>query len=123
MKKTLSSIVILLTAVFAVSYFESCRKLDIVTSTTSDVNIYSYLVQNPDRFSEFVKILNKTGYNDFLDAYGSYTVFAPDNNAVKNFLQESGKASIEAFTDTELKNIVKLHLIQDTINTSSFKDG
>jgi len=100
-----------------------CRKTILVTTTTSDVNIYTYLVKSPDKFSEFVKILDKSGYAEFLDAYGAYTAFVPDNAAVKTYLQDIGKTGVEALSVDEAKNIVKLHLIQDTINTNSFKDG
>ncbi|HEV8286108.1 MAG TPA: fasciclin domain-containing protein [Chitinophagaceae bacterium] len=104
-------------------YLASCKKTQLVTTTTADVNIYSYLVKDPDRFSEYVKIIDKAGYSEFLDAYGAYTAFAPDNNAVKSYLQEIGKPDADAITVDEAKSIVKLHLIQDTINTTAFKDG
>lgn len=123
MKIKNSFILVFLAGVFALSYLFSCKKLTIVTATTTDVNIYAYLVKNSDKYSEFAKMIEKAGYSDFLNAYGSYTVFAPTNDGVKAFLQETGKASIDAFTVPELQNIVKLHLIQDTINTSSFTDG
>jgi uncharacterized surface protein with fasciclin (FAS1) repeats len=116
-------VLVFLAGVFALSYLFSCKKIDIVTATTSDVNIYDYLVKNGDKYSEFAKMIEKAGYADFLNAYGSYTVFAPTNDGVKAFLQETGKTSIDAFTVPEIQNIVKLHLIQDTINTSSFTDG
>lgn len=109
--------------VAAVSCFSGCKKLDYVTATTSDVNIYDYLLQNPNQFSEFAKMVDKAGYSGFLNAYGSYTVFVPTNDAVKLFLQEAGKSSIDALSVTDLQNIVKFHLIQDTINTGSFTDG
>jgi uncharacterized surface protein with fasciclin (FAS1) repeats len=122
--KTKNSLLLLFFAgVFALSYLFSCKKVEIVKTTTSDVNIYDYLVKNSDKYSEFAKMVQKAGYADFLNAYGSYTVFAPTNDGVKVFLQETGKASVDAFTVPEIQNIVKLHLIQDTINTSSFTDG
>ena len=123
MKSKNSIIVVLLAGLIALSYLFSCKKLDIVTATTSDVNVYDYLVKNGDKYSEFAKMIQKAGYSDFLNAYGAYTVFAPTNDGVKKFLQETGKSSVDAFTVPELQNIVKLHLIQDTINTSSFTDG
>lgn len=123
MKIKYSFIVAIIAFVFTLSYLSSCKKLEIVTATTTDENIYGYLVKSPDRFSEFAKMVEKAGYSDFLNAYGAYTLFAPTNDAVKAFLKETGKASIDAFTPTELKDIVKLHLIQDTLNTSSFTDG
>jgi uncharacterized surface protein with fasciclin (FAS1) repeats len=123
MKKRTPFIIAAVACVFALSYLGSCKKLEYITATTTDVNIYNYLVQSPDKFSEFAKMVDKAGYSSFLNAYGTYTLFAPTNDGVKAFLQEVGKPNIDAFTQVELQNIVKLHLIQDTINTSSFTDG
>ncbi len=123
MKTRNSFILVTIAGAFAFSYLFSCKKSDIVTSTTTDVNIYDYLVKNGDKFSEFAEMVEKAGYSDFLNAYGAYTLFAPTNDGVKAFLQETGKASVDAFTANELQNIVKLHLIEDTISTSSFTDG
>ncbi|MBO9618720.1 MAG: fasciclin domain-containing protein [Niabella sp.] len=114
---------VLVAGIFALSYMVSCKKIDIVTATTTDVNIYDYLVKNGSQYSEFAKMLQKAGYSNFLNAYGSYTVFAPTNDGVKAFLQETGKASIDAFSEQELQDIVKLHLLQDTVQTGSFTDG
>lgn len=123
MKAKNSLLLVLLAGVFALSYMFSCKKIDIVTATTEDVNIYDYLVKNGDKYSDFAKMIEKAGYADFLNAYGSYTVFAPTNDGIKAYLQETGKTSIDAFTVPEIQNIVKLHLIQDTIQTGSFTDG
>lgn len=109
--------------VMALACIAGCKKVDIVTTTTSDVNIYDYLAENGSEYSEFAKMLQKAGYSNFLNAYGSYTVFAPTNEGVKAFLQESGKASVDAFSVQELQDIVKLHLLEDTIQTGSFTDG
>ena len=114
---------IMLACVLALGCLSSCKKLEYVTATTTDVNIYDYLVKHPDQFSEFAKVVDKAGYSSFLNAYGAYTLFAPTNDGVKALLQETGKASVDAFTQAELQTIVKLHLIQDTINTGSFTDG
>ena len=122
MKKKSSFLIVLLSGILAASYI-SCKKTELVTTTTTDVNIYGYLAQNPDKFSELVKIIDKTGYSDFLNAYGAYTLFAPDNAAIKAYLQQTGKPSVDAFSVEELKNLIRLHLVQDTLNTNSFKDG
>lgn len=123
MKIRPSFIIATMACVFTLSCFVSCKKLEYVTQTTTDVNIYNYLVQSPEKFSEFARMVDKAGYSSFLNAYGTYTLFAPTNDGVKAFLQEMGKPNIDAFTQAELQNIVKLHLIQDTINTNAFTDG
>jgi uncharacterized surface protein with fasciclin (FAS1) repeats len=123
MKKHFNKIVLVVATALTIIGYSSCKKLDIVTSTTTDVNIYEYLKNKPDQFSELVRILDKTGYAGFLNAYGAYTLFAPTNTAIQAYLQQVNKTSIDQLDDTELKNIVKFHLIQDTIGTNAFKDG
>jgi uncharacterized surface protein with fasciclin (FAS1) repeats len=123
MRTKYSFIIAILACLITLGNLSSCKKLVIVTATTDDVNIYDYLIKDPGNFSEFAKLIDKAGYSSFLNAYGSYTVFAPTNAGVKKFLTDMGKASVDAFTQTEAQDIVKLHLIQDTINTNSFTDG
>jgi uncharacterized surface protein with fasciclin (FAS1) repeats len=122
MKKHIYNLVFVTTFVTVVSFFSSCKKIDIVTSTTTDVNIYDYLKQRPDTYSSLVAIIDKSGYAGFLNAYGSYTIFAPANDGVKLYLTEINK-TLEQITEAEAKDIVKFHLFEDTLTTSSFKDG
>jgi uncharacterized surface protein with fasciclin (FAS1) repeats len=100
-----------------------CRKLKIEEATTDDVNIVGYLDKNLDSFSLFRQILDKTGNSAFLNAYGAYTVFAPTNSGVKTYLSSIGAASVDAADLTTLKDMVRLHLLEDTIYTNSFTDG
>ncbi len=51
-------------------------------------------------------------------AYGSYTLFAPTNEAVKLYLTEISKPSVGDLTEAEAKDIVTFHLIQDTLATN-----
>lgn len=122
MKKLTTGITIIAISMIVFLNFSSCKKTEIDVYTTSDLNIYPYL-QSKAEYSEWVKIIDKSGYAGFLTAYGSYTMFAPNNDAVKLYLTEVSKASVDALTEAEAKDIVKLHLIQDTIPTNQFKDG
>ncbi len=101
----------------------ACKKTDINPYTTEDVNIVGYLVKNSDSFSLFKQILNRTGNSAFLNAYGAYTVFAPTNTGVKTWLSKINAASVEAADLAKLQDLVKFHLLVDTITTASFKDG
>lgn len=102
--------------------WSSCKKAEIVTSTTTDVNLVSYMRQNADAYSEFLKIIDKAGTTDYLNAYGHYTLFAPDNNAIKLYLEAKG-GTIDKLTEEEAKNVVRFHLLDDTLYTTSFTDG
>ncbi|MDE3237082.1 MAG: fasciclin domain-containing protein, partial [Bacteroidota bacterium] len=101
----------------------SCKKQHYTIETTTDVNIVDYLRKYPDQFSELVKVLDKTNISPYLNAYGAYTIFAPTNDAIKLYLQKIGKASVDDIDSSTWKNICRLHLIQDTIRTTSFTDG
>lgn len=103
--------------------FTGCKKQSITLTTTEDVNIVDYLRKYPDQFSEYVKILDRTNISPFLNAYGAYTAFAPTNDAIKSYLTEIGKKSTDDLDTATLKDICRLHIIQDTISTPAFVDG
>lgn len=101
----------------------ACKKTEINPYTTDDVNIVGYLAKYPDSFSLFKQILDRTDNSAFLNAYGAYTIFAPTNSGVKTWLTKINAASVEAADLSKLQDMVKFHLLVDTITTSSFKDG
>jgi uncharacterized surface protein with fasciclin (FAS1) repeats len=101
----------------------SCQREHITYSTTSDVNIYSYLEGKTDDFSLFKQIIDKAGYASFLNTYGTYTLFASNNAGVNAYLKSSGKASVDAIDEATAKKILSISLVPDTINTQLFSDG
>ncbi len=124
MKKYISFIaVVCLCCIITTATFTGCKKQALEYTTTSDVNIVDYLRRYPEQFSEYVKILDRTNISPFLNAYGTYTCFAPTNDAFKLYLKQIGKNSTDELDTAALSNICKLHLIVDTISTGSFTDG
>ena len=73
--------------------------------------------ENP-QFSEFAQLLNISGVMGLLKAYGQYTCFLPDNDAMHLFYQSQGKNSINDFTPDTLKKIAYDHIIKDIEVTS-----
>lgn len=114
-----SIFIVLLTALT----ISSCKKEELKYNTTDDVNIVGYLDRIPDSFSLFKQILVRTETSNFLNAYGSYTVFVPTNTGVQAWLTSIGAASVEAADVDVLKELVKFHVLEDTVATGSFKDG
>jgi uncharacterized surface protein with fasciclin (FAS1) repeats len=112
-----------ISALFTLISVISCKKPDLQLNTTEDVNVVGYLEKYPDSFSLFRQMLVRTDTRSFLNAYGSYTVFVPANSGVKAWLTTIGAASVDAVDVNILKEIVKFHILQDTVNTASFKDG
>ena len=100
-----------------------CKKIEYIEETSDDVLIGAYFKQNGESFSILYDVLEKSGTLSFLNAYGTYTCFAPTNDAFNAFLTNKGKTSIDDFTVEELKDLVRYHVIIDTINSTRFTDG
>lgn len=122
MKKLLSTAVTVMAGLLIMFCANSCKKIKYVEATTSDLNIYGYLKSNPDKYASITQIVEKSGYSGFLNAYGSYTMFVPTDSAVKIYLAEVNK-TLSALTEAEAQDIVKFHLLEDTLRTNVFKDG
>jgi len=122
MKKYLSIMASAIVGLLIIFYTGSCKKIKYVESTTTDLNIYGYIKANPSKYSSITAIVDKSGYAGFLNAYGSYTMFVPTDSAVGLYLTEVNK-TLTGLTEKEAQDIVKFHLLEDTLTTASFKDG
>ncbi|MCU4163417.1 fasciclin domain-containing protein [Carboxylicivirga caseinilyticus] len=92
--------------------------------TFTGETIGEYITTRPDEFSEFSKILDTTSVKGLLNAYGMYTCFLPDNEAMYTYYQSKGKSSIEQFPMDSLKKIAHDHIIQNfEIPTTDFGIG
>ena len=126
MKKILNKIIpaiLMISGVLFITSLNSCKREKLTLTTTSVVNMYSYLDNNADQFSLFKQIVDKAGYASFLNTYGTYTLFATNNDGVNAYLKASGKANVDAIDAATAKNIVAISLIADTIGTQLFTDG
>lgn len=103
--------------------FGACRKAPIVYGTSSVVNITGYLDEHPDSFSEFRQMLSVANCASFLDAYGNYTLFLPTNEAVNAYLKQIHKDSVSQMDPQQVTDIVKFHILHDSVYTISFTDG
>ena len=56
--------------------------------TFTGETVGTYLEQHEDVYGDFIEILNRTGYMSLLKAYGTYTCFAPTNEALERFCVE-----------------------------------
>ncbi len=101
----------------------SCEKPPENFLTSDGLLIGEFLETETETFSTFHEILVSTGSIPFLDAYGAYTCFAPTNQAFEEYIVYKGKSDISDFSNEELLEIVKYHIILDTISSSLFTDG
>ncbi|MCK5506654.1 MAG: fasciclin domain-containing protein, partial [Thermodesulfovibrionia bacterium] len=75
--------------------------------------VYTQILTQPE-LSTFAECIELVGYDTILDVSGSYTVFAPSNEAWTSYLaNEPEYNSIEDLSLQELERIVKYHIIQN----------
>lgn len=72
-----------------------------------------YLQNRSDQFSDFVAILQRSGVYGTLASYGSYTVFAPNNAAIAEYLSGRGMTSIDQLSKEECDTISWNHVIDE----------
>lgn len=118
----LPSLVRLTLVFFVTLVFQNCSQVEIKQSTDETLNITEYLRDNPD-YSMFLEILDLTNYASFMNTYGTYTMFLPTNEAVKQYLKDVGATSLKEVPLVDLQNIAKLHILEARINTTFFTDG
>lgn len=97
--------------------------------TTTKEYASDYLM-NREQFSQFVEILRRaTGERgdlrliDMLGTYGSYTVFAPTNDAVNKMLKQKQKISIDDLTKEECDTIALNSIIEQSFFTTDYSNA
>ena len=66
-----------------------------------------------ENLTMFTECLKLSGLDSILDVSGSWTVFAPTDEAMKQFLAENHYAGISGIPKDELEKIAKFHVIQN----------
>jgi uncharacterized surface protein with fasciclin (FAS1) repeats len=75
--------------------------------------VYTQLKANPD-LSTFTRCVELTGYDTIINVSGSYTVFAPNNEAFSMYFQDHPEYnSVEDIPIEQLTKIVKYHILQN----------
>ncbi len=81
----------------------------------------TYLSTRSDEFSEWIEVMKYADlYNAVNQATQYYTLFVPTNKAMEEFYQKKGVASIQELGEEYAIELVKHHLIQDTIGEAEF---
>ncbi len=75
--------------------------------------LYTMVKEQP-QFETFTEALELTGYDTIINISGSYTVFAPSDEAFASYFQESASYnSLEDIPAETLNRIVKYHIVQN----------
>ncbi|MEN3323218.1 fasciclin domain-containing protein [Mariniflexile soesokkakense] len=101
----------------------NCTSEKFKESTDETLNITEFLKANKADYSLFLEILEITDYASFMNTYGTYTLFLPSNEAVTKLLNDLGVNSVKDVPLEDLKELAKLHILSESVNTTSFTDG
>ncbi len=74
--------------------------------------LYTQIKTIPE-LSTFADLLHVSGYDTIIDMSGSYTIFAPSNEAFKLYFQSSKYKSVADMPKLEALKLVKYHLVQN----------
>ena len=85
--------------------------------------VSDYLDHRPEMYSEFTEILHRSGMYGMMSTYGTYTCFAPTNEAVDAYLKEHGYSSVADLTKEECDTLSWNHIIKKTYFTTDLTDG
>lgn len=99
----------------------SCSDDD--NSSASQNNTIAGIASRTPEFSTLVAALEKTGLTSTLNQSGSFTVFAPTNDAFNAFLTANGYANLEAVPTAALKEILLNHVVSGTNLANSLSTG
>lgn len=84
----------------------------------ADEDLYTYkpemlsdFLRNNADFSDFAYIVEKAGKMELLSTYGTYTCFAPTNDAIKSYLSNHGYSSIEQLSAADCDTIASTLLV------------
>lgn len=105
--------------------------------TFTGETIEDYLANRPEKFSSFNYILQRTELDKLLSGYGTYTCFAPDNEAVAAYIDSlyndtSNKElphngmtenSLEGLTDSLCNDIAKFHIASTEVMAINMENG
>jgi uncharacterized surface protein with fasciclin (FAS1) repeats len=93
----------------------SCKKDDIYSRPDWLAGkLFSQIEAKKDTLSTFAEAIRMTGYDSIINTSGSYTVFAPSNDAWDLFFQEHPEyGSLQGIPIEELTRIVKYHIVQN----------
>ncbi|MDA3816357.1 MAG: fasciclin domain-containing protein, partial [Prolixibacteraceae bacterium] len=75
-----------------------------------------------DNIDTFTKCVELSGYNEVIDVSGSYTVFAPSDEAFELYLQShAAYNTVEDIPQYELLALVKFHIVQNAWNREQLR--
>lgn len=104
----------------------SCNEEDLPDNyyTATEMTAAGFLQNDPARFSEFTRILQRANFLSTLATYGEYTLYAPTNEAVNNYLSANNYGSVEDIPQNVCDTIARTHIVKGGVYfTADVNDG
>ena len=104
----------------------SCNEEDLPDNyyTATEMTAAGFLQNDPARFSEFTRILQRANFLSTLATYGEYTLYAPTNEAVNNYLSANNYGSVEDIPQNVCDTIARTHIVKGGVYfTADVSDG
>ena len=99
--------------------FSSCSdEPDAESYYTFTCKMMSEYIKGNENFSQFATIVERAGLMDQLSAYGHYTCFLPNNDAVNAYLSKYNYSSIDDLSDAQCDTIARTHFIPEIFSVS-----
>lgn len=123
MKKT--NLIISFALLAGLFFFSACEKEEDDMKNPDMPEEYSIaeIASNNEDFSILVEALVKADLVSTLDGAGTFTVFAPDNNAFNALFSELGVSGIQDIPAEDLKPILLYHVMGETTTSDMIMDG
>ncbi len=123
-KNSLKTLLALASLLLIIS-FAGCNSDDVGGNLyTFKESTMGQYIESDTTLSEFNKLMNYTKVKGLLNAYGTYTCFAPDNIAMREFYKLKGKKSLDEFSPDSLRLIAYDHILnQVVLPTAKFPNG
>ncbi|MEZ4774459.1 MAG: fasciclin domain-containing protein [Bacteroidia bacterium] len=112
MKRAYFLIFMVLTA----GLFSSCKKDPVLPS------LYETLKSKPE-YSKWVEVIEISGLDSLFNSSTIFTIFAPNNTAVDNFLEEFKYGSLSDIPVNELSGILAYHVQYTRVKTENLGTG
>jgi len=96
-------------------FLYSCTEDPVLRNPKSEQQVISdYVAANPDKYSEFNKLLESANLTALLSVRGPFTLFIPNNDAMAAYYKEIGISSQEELTVKQKKELAFNHLINNS---------
>lgn len=118
--------------IIAGGIFTSCddTEAEINFKDQAKYSVNDYIVAHKTQFSDFLRLLQKSGVDKIISAYNpydlGYTLFLPTNEAIAAYIQQSGKYNSldDMLEDTEfVEAFCRYHVVSKAYITDDFPFG